>query len=126
MVAEGSQRLDRWLYFARIVKSRTLAARLIESGAVRLNREKCRHPAQAIRPGDTLTVALERRIAVLRVLAPGTRRGPAPEARTLYEDLSAPIEKRPAPFPKAREPGSGRPEKKERRALDRLRERDSG
>ncbi|MCV0394591.1 MAG: RNA-binding S4 domain-containing protein [Rhizobiaceae bacterium] len=127
MGGEDRQRLDRWLFFARVTKSRTLAAKLIEAGGVRLNREKCRQPAQQIRVGDVLTVSLERRVMVLRVLSPGARRGPAVEARTLYEDLAAPTAQPSGPAVEAprREPGSGRPEKKDRRALDRLRESDS-
>ncbi|MBX3579033.1 MAG: RNA-binding S4 domain-containing protein [Rhizobiaceae bacterium] len=123
-MAEGRQRLDKWLFFARAVKSRTLAAKLVESGAVRLNREKTTQPSHAVKPGDVLTIALERRVLVYRVLAAGERRGPAEEARTLYEDLAPPAPKAEAPLAPvaaAREVGSGRPTKKERRATDRLR-----
>jgi ribosome-associated heat shock protein Hsp15 len=88
MVVVGSQRIDKWLFFARIVKSRSLAAKLVQAGRARINGEKAEQPADTIKPGDVLTVTLERRIFVCRVLAPGTRRGPAEEARTLYEDLS--------------------------------------
>ena len=84
----GFQRLDKWLCFARLVKSRTLAARLIEEGHVRVNRVKAEKPALTIKPGDVLTLSLSTQIRVLRVLNPGTRRGPAPEARLLYEDVT--------------------------------------
>lgn len=106
MTGEGRQRLDRWLFFARIVKSRTLAARLVEAGKVRVNREKCTQPSQQLKPGDVLTLALDRRVLVLKILAPGTRRGPAPEARLLYEELgrtggpAAPPDNRPQPGPR--------------------------
>ena len=88
MDATGRQRVDKWLFFARAVKSRSLAAKLVQAGHVRLNREKIDQPAHAVKPGDVLTVRLERRVLVWRVLACGARRGPAEEARTLYEDLT--------------------------------------
>jgi ribosome-associated heat shock protein Hsp15 len=84
----GTQRLDKWLWFARLAKSRTLAARLVEEGHVRVNRLKIDKPAQTIKPGDVLTLSLGAQIRVLRVLNPGTRRGPATEARGLYEDVT--------------------------------------
>jgi ribosome-associated heat shock protein Hsp15 len=105
MVGEGRQRIDKWLFFSRAVKSRSLAAKVVVAGRVRINRDKA---AQA---SDL-------------VLDCGTRRGPADEARLLYEDMS------PAPTPKGeavadaipalREAGSGRPTKRERRQTDRL------
>ncbi len=83
------QRLDKWLWFARILKSRTLAARLVGEGHVRINGHKTDQPAKIISPGDVLTIALERQVLVLKVLDPGTRRGPYVEAQLLYEDLTA-------------------------------------
>jgi len=77
------------LFFARVVKSRSLAAKLAQSGRVRVNREKIDQASQLVRPGDVLTITLDRRILVYRVLSPGLRRGPAEEARTLYEDLTS-------------------------------------
>jgi len=115
----GRQRVDRWLFFARVTKSRTLAARLASAGHVRINREKISQPSEMVRPGDVLTIALDRRVLVYRVLAPGTRRGPAAEARLLYEDLSPPPAPR-QPEVGMRPAGSGRPTKKERRDRDRL------
>jgi ribosome-associated heat shock protein Hsp15 len=88
MVAEGRQRIDKWLFFARAAKSRSLAARMAQAGRVRINGEKSSQAADSVKPGDVLTITLDRRILVWRVLATGERRGPAPEARTLYEDLS--------------------------------------
>ena len=85
---EQRQRLDKWLFFARAVKSRALAAKLVAAGHVRINRDKTDQPAKPVRPGDVLTIALEHKVLVWRVLGAGTRRGPAPEARTLYEDLT--------------------------------------
>jgi ribosome-associated heat shock protein Hsp15 len=86
------QRLDKWLFFSRMVKTRGLAADLIRAGHVRVNGDKAGTPAKSVRPGDVLTIALERQVRVLKVLAPGDRRGPYPEARLLYEDLAPPPE----------------------------------
>jgi len=125
MAAAGSQRIDKWLFFARVVKSRSLAARLVQSGAVRVNSAKIDQPAHMVKPGDGLTISLERRILVYRVLEPGTRRGPAEEARTLYEDLTLPAAPREETLIVAeREAGTGRPTKRDRRLTDRLREPD--
>jgi ribosome-associated heat shock protein Hsp15 len=85
------QRLDKWLWFARIVKSRTLAAQLVQDGKVRINRAKVAKPAQTVRPNDVLTIVIRGSVHVLRVVAPGARRGPPAEARLLYEPLSPPI-----------------------------------
>ncbi len=123
-MAADRQRVDRWLFFARVVKSRSLAAKLAQAGRVRINGEKTDQAADSVRPGDTLTVTLERRILVYRVLSPGARRGPAEEARLLYEDLSPPpvaAGALPDALPPVRAIGSGRPTKKERRQTDRLR-----
>jgi ribosome-associated heat shock protein Hsp15 len=117
------QRIDKWLFFARIAKSRTLAQTLVEAGHVSVNGEKVRRPSAEVKSGDKLEVVVERRTYVLVVKEPGARRGPYEEARLLYDDQSPPPEKL-TPFEQAqRMPGSGRPEKKERRELDRLRAR---
>lgn len=89
MTNAARQRIDKWLFFARVVKSRSLAAKLAQAGKVRINRDKTDSPAESVTAGDVLTISLERRVLVYKVLDCGTRRGPAPEARTLYEDLSA-------------------------------------
>jgi len=124
MVAEGRQRIDKWLFFARAVKSRSLAARLVVAGRVRINRDKAAQASDMVKAGDVLTIMLERRILVWKVLAPGARRGPAEEARRLYEDLSPAPTPHDAALPDAvipvRQAGSGRPTKKERRQTDRL------
>lgn len=124
MVSEGRQRIDKWLFFSRAVKSRSLAAKLVVAGRVRINRDKAAQASDLVKPGDVLTITLDRRIFVWKVLGAGVRRGPAEEARTLYEDMSPP----PAPkgdalpdaIPALREAGSGRPTKRERRLTDRL------
>ncbi|MGE0502369.1 MAG: RNA-binding S4 domain-containing protein [Rhizobiaceae bacterium] len=105
MAGEGRQRLDRWLFFARIAKSRTLAQKMVEAGRVRINANKTMHADAQVAPGDVLTVTLDRRILVCRILTPGTRRGPAAEARLIYEDLSGPpsSEAPPDQLPRLRE-----------------------
>lgn len=121
---ETAQRIDKWLWHARVTKSRSLAQKLAVSGHVRVNRQKIDAASKLVRIGDVLTVTLERRVLVLRILAIGARRGPAVEARTLYEDLSpssspAKVE---TPSPDAaRQPGAGRPTKRDRRQIDALR-----
>ena len=82
------QRLDKWLWFTRVAKTRSLAARLVTEGHVRVNSVRVETASKAVKSGDVVTVALERHVRVLRVLAGGERRGPAPEAQTLYEDLA--------------------------------------
>ncbi|RLP25968.1 RNA-binding S4 domain-containing protein [Mesorhizobium sp. YM1C-6-2] len=119
------QRIDKWLFFARVVKSRSLAAKLAVAGRVRINRDKASQASDLVKPGDVLTITLDRRILVYKVVDAGKRRGPADEARTLYEDMSPP----PAPkgeapanaMPPLRNAGGGRPTKRERRETDKLR-----
>lgn len=121
-----SLRLDKWLWFARFCRSRNLAAELCDSGRLRLNRVIVRKAHQPVRAGDVLTFPQGPHIRVVAVKALGHRRGPAREAALLYDDLAPPqAESKPAPPVAARAPGSGRPSKADRRALDRLRARDS-
>ena len=84
----GKQRLDKWLFFSRAVKSRTLAQKLIETGTVRVNAERTTHTDHQVGPGDVLTMTVHSRLLVWRILDTGTRRGPPLEAKSLYEDLS--------------------------------------
>ena len=114
-------RADRWLWFARLFKSRTLAARACASRRIRRNGTALFRPNQALHVGDVLTLARGRALRVVRVVALGHRRGPAEEARALYEDLSPSAEVA-APLGAAGVP-AGRPRKAARRALDRLRGR---
>ena len=86
-MAEDRIRIDKWLWQARFFKTRSLAAGVVSSGHLRLNGAKMAKPGHDVRPGDVLTFAQGGQIRVVRVLAPGTRRGPAEEARTLYADL---------------------------------------
>ncbi|MEZ5817464.1 MAG: RNA-binding S4 domain-containing protein [Hyphomicrobiaceae bacterium] len=124
----ASQRLDKWLWFARVIRTRTLAAGLISDGRVRVNRERVLKPSQTVRPGDVITVAVGAHVRVLEVVAGGTRRGPPTEAQALFRELTAakPAVAEPAPGTDdasgQREAGSGRPTKRDRRQIDRLRD----
>jgi len=82
-------RLDKWLWQARFFRTRTLAAGQVAEGQVRLNGARVTRPAQAVGPGDVLTFVQGSRVRVVRIAALGARRGPAAEARALYEDLGA-------------------------------------
>jgi ribosome-associated heat shock protein Hsp15 len=119
-------RLDKWLWFARFLKSRTLAAGLCAEGRVRIAGKVVSKPSQAVKVGDVLTFPLHDYVRVIAVKALGVRRGPAEEARTLYDDLSPPVPKPrdAAPEQGARDPGAGRPTKSDRRAIDRLTEQE--
>ena len=114
-------RVDKWLWHARFFKSRSLAAKQVSAGKLRINREVVRKPKHSVKPGDVLTFPKGRDIRVIEVMALGARRGPAAEARELYRDLDPPQARpKPAPKPAERDPGAGRPTKRERRAIDRL------
>ncbi|MEQ9815109.1 MAG: RNA-binding S4 domain-containing protein [Azospirillaceae bacterium] len=128
MAGEESLRLDRWLWFARFFKTRSLASRACAAGAVRIDGRAVAKANAAVRPGQVLTFVQGRHVRVIRVVALGSRRGPAPEAQALYEDLSPPVRETllPRDEPAARAPGAGRPTKRERRAIDRLQGRDPG
>ncbi|MVA96417.1 RNA-binding S4 domain-containing protein [Nitratireductor sp. CAU 1489] len=122
MAGPERQRIDKWLFYARVAKSRSLAAKLVQSGSVRVNREKVGQAAHLIRAGDVLTIARTRDILVYRILDTGTRRGPAVEARLLYEDMTPkPVVVEKPVAAAFREAGAGRPTKKERRAMDKWR-----
>lgn len=124
---EDTRRLDRWLWYARFFKSRTLASRFSATGKLRVNSTPVTKAHCALRVGDVLTFPKGPHIRVIKVVELGTRRGPAVEARTLYEDLEPPPPRaaRQSPgalAPVGRDPGSGRPTKAERRATDKLKE----
>jgi ribosome-associated heat shock protein Hsp15 len=139
VAASAAQRLDKWLWYARVTKSRTLAATLIEGGKVRVNRTRTDKPSHQVRVGDVITATVHRAVRVLKVLEPGTRRGPASEAASLYEDLTPqPLDQGEraskgaaagddeaivhTPVAIERAQGSGRPTKRDRRKLDRFRD----
>ena len=96
-MAGSTQRIDKWLWFARIVKTRSLAAALVSHGSVRVNRQKVAKPSHPVAPGDVLTLVVRGRVKVLKVLDLSTRRGPAAQARLLYDDLTAPASDLPEP-----------------------------
>lgn len=81
------QRLDKWLWCARFLKARSDCARLVQGGLVRINRQPTDKPHARLRPGDVVTLPLRTEVRVVRVLALAQRRGPAPEARTLYDEV---------------------------------------
>ena len=123
------ERLDKFLFFSRALKSRTLAQKVIETGAIRVNSERTDRSDHKVGAGDVLTMSLHGRIVVWRILDAGTRRGPAAEAQGLYEDLSPPALPKAelSPYDAAIAPrgdGAGRPTKKERRDTDKLRDGD--
>jgi len=105
-------RLDKWLWQARFFKTRSLAAKLVSAGRVRVDGTPVSKPARAVGAGDVLTFPQAQTVRVVRILALGERRGPAPEARALYDDLT------PAREDVPKNPGfegKGRPDKKARR-----------
>lgn len=105
-------RIDKWLWQARFFKSRSLAAGIVSAGKVRIDGNLVSKPARAVGPGMVLTFSKEGDVKVVKILACGERRGPAPEAQTLYEDLSPEPVRRPS---NPRFEGKGRPTKKDRR-----------
>ena len=125
VVPVRKERLDKFLFFSRALKSRTLAQKVIDSGVIRVNGDKTERSDHKVGAGDVLTMILHGRIVVWRIIDPGERRGPASEAQGLYEDLSPPPLPRAemSPFEAAiaqRPEGAGRPTKKDRRETDRL------
>lgn len=115
-------RVDKWLWFSRFCKTRSLAQTLCAGGRVLINGTEARKSKTLVRPGDTvvITVGPVRRTATVKAL--GTRRGPAPEAALLFEEHGEPERldgaKKDAPL--YRPPGAGRPTKRERRALEKF------
>ena len=127
---ETTIRVDRWLWFARFFKSRNIAAKTVQGRKVRINSVVVAKPSATVKVGDVLTFSQAKEIRVIKILKLGVRRGPAPEAQSLYEDL-APKEKtvqdaddrvKPAASAFKREVGAGRPTKADRRALDKFKQ----
>jgi len=136
--AAGPQRLDKWLWFARLAKPRTQAAALVTAGRVRVNRERINRPSHSVKRGDVVTATVGRDIRVLKVRAFIERRGPVSEAQATYEELTAtavPTKRLVSGSGRrtsgadgtagvashaARAPGAGRPTKRDRRAIDKL------
>ena len=124
-MTEVRQRIDKWLWHARVVRTRTAAAALVDGGLVRLNGGRISANSQAVKASDVVTVALDRTVRIMKVTGFAERRGDADAARLLYEDLTpiSPVAAR-EPATAERDAGSGRPTKQERRAIDRLLGRD--
>jgi ribosome-associated heat shock protein Hsp15 len=126
-LSDDRQRIDKWLWHARIVRTRSAAAALATSGHVRINGVRIGAPAKPVKAGDVVTIALDRRVRVLKVTGFAVRRGAANVAQALYVDLAPPDmsgeDERPSgrsPLGGARDPGSGRPTKRDRRAIARF------
>lgn len=82
------QRIDRWLWHARLAKTRTLAQRLVSEGRVRVNRERVTSPKRLVGRADVLTIAIGERVRVVRVVGVVERRLPAREVARVYELVS--------------------------------------
>jgi ribosome-associated heat shock protein Hsp15 len=116
-----SIRIDKWLWAARAFKTRSLASAACDGGKVDVNDEAAK-PAKAVRSGDRVEITTRDGRRILKVVALSDRRGPASEARALYEDLTLPAPPRSRqPKPPYRPPGAGRPTKRDRRSIDHLR-----
>ncbi|MGB0755098.1 MAG: RNA-binding S4 domain-containing protein [Candidatus Puniceispirillaceae bacterium] len=124
-----SLRLDKWLWYARFFKTRSAASKMISSGKLRIDGALVNKPHRAVQIGHVYTFAQGPHIRVIKVLGLATRRGPAPEAALLYEDM-APIEPRQkqdgaslsAGTFETRNSGAGRPTKRDRRKTEALKE----
>ena len=112
-------RLDKWLWFARFFKTRSLSASRVAAGDIRVNGERVTKRATSIQAGDVLTFAIGDTVRIIEVVAIGTRRGPAPEAQALYTDMSPEPVPRETPVPEnPKFEGKGRPTKRARRQGD--------
>jgi len=120
----AAQRIDKWLWYARFAKTRILAQKLVRAGQIRVNRVKSDSVSKLVRVGDALTISDPRGVRVVKVAAIAARRGPASEARELYEEVA---------FTTLAPPSGGgrerssypRPEARDRRLLRRLKEEGS-
>jgi ribosome-associated heat shock protein Hsp15 len=117
-------RLDKWLWHARVTKSRAQAKKLVSDGKIRLNRIKTTTPSQNVKAGDVLTIRLERTVLVYEIVSPGTRRGPYSEACQLYHDLSTPALENREDDNNFQYQKQGKPNQRDRRTLARLRGKD--
>ena len=119
--AAQSVRIDKWLWAARVFKTRSLATDACDGGKVDVN-EQAAKPAKLVRVGDSVKVTLPQgRRRILKIMALDDKRGSAQVAARLFEDHSPPAPPRRHAPPPYRPPGAGRPTKRERRTLDRLR-----
>jgi len=114
------QRVDKWLWHARVVRTRAAAAALAAAGHVRINGQRVDAPSRPVKAGDVVTVALDRAVRVLKVLGFAERRGSAHDARGLCEAIEPAPGRRDERPPAVRPVGAGRPTKRERRAINSL------
>jgi ribosome-associated heat shock protein Hsp15 len=114
-------RIDKWLWHARFFKTRSLASKVVSGGKLRVNGQPISKPAYMVAALDVLTFPQADHVRVIKVLAMGERRGPAPEAWLLYEDLDPPKPPEEISEHIPRFDGKGRPTKKDRRALQQTR-----
>ena len=125
-MSKDTLRLDKWFWYARFIKSRSLATKLCNSGKVRVNGSLINKAHQSVAPGDVLTFPVGPNIRVIKIIKLGNRRGPAKEAQALYEDLqpidqiAKNIDSTLTSEPAKRKRGSGRPTKVQRRAIERF------
>jgi len=121
-MSDEGLRADKWLWYARFFKTRSTATRACNAGKVRIGGNGVSKAHSKVKVGDVLTFPQGRHIRVVKILALAGRRGPAPEARKLYEDLKPPevANRLPRTGPRGRAEGTGRPTKKDRRAIERL------
>lgn len=127
--SERFLRVDKWLWHARFMKSRSKARKFCQISNLRVNGSIVSKAHYLIKPSDVLTFTLQHNIRIIKILDVGVRRGPAPEAKNLYEDMSPPISSDKKDHESfaiigKREIGSGRPTKGERRAIDKLMAKD--
>jgi len=112
-------RIDKWLWYARVLKTRSLASKAVQAGHIRVNRNKVTSASHGLKIDDVLTISLHNQIRVLKVEALGTRRGPAPEAALLYEDLTpVPDKSKQSQAPNKAPSPERRPDKRERRQIE--------
>ena len=117
------QRIDKWLWHARVVRTRTAAAGLVEGGLVRINGARIDAASRAVRTGDVVTIAFDT-IKILKVIGFSERRGSATDAAVLYENMNVVSPSRPEGGEP--EPSTRRPDKRERRDIVRLKRQDMG
>ena len=117
--AKPGLRVDKWLWQARFFKTRSLAAKLVQSGKLRLNGDLISKPARNVSSGDVLTFPKDLETRVIEVFKLGTRRGPAPEAQLLYLDLAPPT---PKPAYSVSPKADHKPTARDRRALQKFKQ----
>ncbi len=123
----STQRIDVWLWHGRFYKTRSLATKMVRAAKVRLNGKICKKSSSLVSIGDMLTFVRADEILIVKIINFAPRRGSAPQAQLLYQDLTPPkeiVDKKKADSAATRIRGSGRPTKDQRRAIDKLMSRD--